>query len=84
VLLALPALTGGTLSRERLRETAAGLGSDVNFFLEGGTAAAIGRGTELFPLPDGPPRAAWRRRRRCSRRRNLALSSGLPELIAIK
>ena len=30
------------------------LGSDVPFFLLGGTAAAIGRGTELFPLPDAP------------------------------
>jgi len=28
------------------------LGSDVPFFLLGGTAAGIGRGTELFPLPD--------------------------------
>jgi 4-diphosphocytidyl-2-C-methyl-D-erythritol kinase len=33
------------------------LGSDVPFFLLGGSAAAIGRGTELFPLPDEPARA---------------------------
>jgi 4-diphosphocytidyl-2-C-methyl-D-erythritol kinase len=26
----------------------------VGFFLLGGTAVGIGRGTELFPLPDGP------------------------------
>jgi 4-diphosphocytidyl-2-C-methyl-D-erythritol kinase len=56
VLLALPALAGRSLSLEQLWEAAAGLGSDVNFFLQGGTAAAIGRGTELFPLPDEPQR----------------------------
>ena len=33
------------------------LGSDVPFFLLGGRAAGIGRGTELFPLPDGRPMA---------------------------
>jgi len=33
---------------------AAQLGSDVPFFLLGGKAVGIGRGTELFPLPDGP------------------------------
>jgi 4-diphosphocytidyl-2-C-methyl-D-erythritol kinase len=32
------------------------LGSDVPFFLLGGRAAAIGLGTELFPLPDSPIR----------------------------
>jgi 4-diphosphocytidyl-2-C-methyl-D-erythritol kinase len=30
------------------------LGSDVPFFLHGGTALGIGRGTELYPLPDLP------------------------------
>jgi 4-diphosphocytidyl-2-C-methyl-D-erythritol kinase len=30
------------------------LGSDVPFFLLGGTAVGIGRGSELFPLPDTP------------------------------
>jgi 4-diphosphocytidyl-2-C-methyl-D-erythritol kinase len=30
------------------------LGSDVPFFLLGGTAVGIGRGSELFPLPDAP------------------------------
>jgi 4-diphosphocytidyl-2-C-methyl-D-erythritol kinase len=30
------------------------LGSDVPFFLLGGRAAGIGRGAELFPLPDRP------------------------------
>ncbi|HZN03312.1 MAG TPA: 4-(cytidine 5'-diphospho)-2-C-methyl-D-erythritol kinase [Candidatus Polarisedimenticolia bacterium] len=37
-----------------LREHAAALGSDVPFFLEGGTAVLRGRGTEIEALPDGP------------------------------
>ena len=37
-------------------ELAQQLGSDVPFFLLGGTAVGIGRGTELFPLPDAPAR----------------------------
>ena len=56
VLLALPALAGGCLSLAELTALAAQLGSDVPFFLLGGTAVGIGRGTELFPLPDAP---AW-------------------------
>jgi 4-diphosphocytidyl-2-C-methyl-D-erythritol kinase len=39
-----------------LMELAAELGSDVPFFLLGGAAVALGRGTELYPLPDSPPR----------------------------
>ena len=35
-----------------LQEVAAGLGSDVPFFLLGGTAAAVGRGEEVYPLPE--------------------------------
>ncbi len=54
VLLALPALLGKQLRLDRLMELAAGLGSDVPFFLLGGTAAGIGRGTELYPLPELP------------------------------
>ena len=54
VLLALPALAGRCLSIEQLTGLAAQLGSDVPFFLLGGTAVGIGRGTELFPLPDAP------------------------------
>jgi 4-diphosphocytidyl-2-C-methyl-D-erythritol kinase len=57
VLLALPALVGRTLTLPALVQLAADLGSDVPFFLLGGTAVAVGRGTELYPLPDGPPRA---------------------------
>ena len=53
VLLALPALAGRRLPMERLSELGTELGSDVPFFLLGGAAVGIGRGTELFPLPDG-------------------------------
>ncbi|MGA2589240.1 MAG: 4-(cytidine 5'-diphospho)-2-C-methyl-D-erythritol kinase, partial [Bryobacteraceae bacterium] len=56
VLLALPALARRRLALPRLMELAAGLGSDVPFFLLGGAAAALGRGTELYPLPDSPAR----------------------------
>ena len=37
-----------------LLEIAAGLGADVPFFLLGGRAFGIGRGEEIYPLPDGP------------------------------
>ena len=56
VLLALPALAGRPLDLRKLSEIGQQLGSDVPFFLLGGTAAGIGRGTELFPLPDMPPK----------------------------
>jgi 4-diphosphocytidyl-2-C-methyl-D-erythritol kinase len=55
VLLALPALTGAQPSLAALLEIAAGLGSDVPFFLFGGTALGLGRGEELYPLPEFPP-----------------------------
>ncbi len=51
-LLAIPALTGKGVPFERLVELGTQLGSDVPFFLVGGTALAEGRGTELRPLPD--------------------------------
>jgi 4-diphosphocytidyl-2-C-methyl-D-erythritol kinase len=54
VLLALPVLAGRRIPMPRLFDLAQQLGSDVPFFLLGGTAVGIGRGTELFPLPDGP------------------------------
>lgn len=57
VLLALPALARRRLAMPRLMELAAELGSDVPFFLLGGAAVAVGRGTELYPLPDLPPRS---------------------------
>ena len=49
VLLALPALAGKPIDVEKI---AAGLGSDVPFFLYGGAALGLGRGEELYPLPD--------------------------------
>jgi 4-diphosphocytidyl-2-C-methyl-D-erythritol kinase len=56
VLLALPVLLNKQVPLEKLLELAAELGSDVPFFLAGGTAVGIGRGTELYPLPDAPAR----------------------------
>jgi 4-diphosphocytidyl-2-C-methyl-D-erythritol kinase len=41
----------------RLRATAAALGADVPYFLEGGTVLGLERGDLLFPLIDQP--AAW-------------------------
>jgi 4-diphosphocytidyl-2-C-methyl-D-erythritol kinase len=40
------------LPREGLFELAATLGADVPFFLEGGRALGIGKGDEIYPLPD--------------------------------
>lgn len=54
VLLALPVLAGHPLPLGRLMGLSAELGSDVPFFLTGGTALALGRGTELYGLPDVP------------------------------
>jgi 4-diphosphocytidyl-2-C-methyl-D-erythritol kinase len=56
VLLALPALLGRAIDLPRLSAAGEQLGSDVPFFLLGGTAVGIGRGSELFPLPDAPAR----------------------------
>ncbi|MBZ5636373.1 MAG: 4-(cytidine 5'-diphospho)-2-C-methyl-D-erythritol kinase [Acidobacteriia bacterium] len=56
VLLALPVLAGHSykspLDAERI---AAELGSDVPFFLTGGAAVGIGRGTEVYELADLKP-----------------------------
>ncbi len=54
VLLALPGLLGKSLSHERRIEIGASLGSDVPVFLLGGTVLGLGRGSELYPLPDLP------------------------------
>ena len=54
MLLALPKLLGKRIALEKLMELAAELGSDVPFFLVGGTAVGLGRGTELYPMPDVP------------------------------
>jgi 4-diphosphocytidyl-2-C-methyl-D-erythritol kinase len=51
VLLALPVLARKSLPAPYL---AAQLGSDIPFFLHGGTALGLGRGEELYPLPDLP------------------------------
>lgn len=52
VLLAIQALANRPLPPDRLLALASELGSDVPFFLTGGTALALGRGTELYVLPD--------------------------------
>jgi 4-diphosphocytidyl-2-C-methyl-D-erythritol kinase len=52
VLLALPVLAGRSLAADRI---AAELGSDVPFFLTGGAAVGIGRGTEVYELPELRP-----------------------------
>jgi len=52
VLLALPALTDKKADLPDLMELGAKLGSDVAFFLCGGAALGIGRGEELYPLPE--------------------------------
>lgn len=41
-------------SPEMLAEIAAALGSDVPFFLQGGRAIGVGRGEEVYPLPEPP------------------------------
>ena len=52
VLLALPVLAGKTIPYDQLLALGADLGSDVPFFLAGGTAVAVDRGTEFYSLPD--------------------------------
>ena len=58
VLIALPALAGIRVGLPDLLRLAESLGSDVPFFLYGGTALGCGRGSQLYPLPEQPPRAA--------------------------
>jgi 4-diphosphocytidyl-2-C-methyl-D-erythritol kinase len=45
------------VSLAKLIKIAAGLGADVPFFLFGGRAMAVGRGDEIYPLPDQPKRS---------------------------
>lgn len=54
VLLALPALAGKPVPASTLARLALQLGSDVPFFLHGGTALGLGRGEELYPLATPP------------------------------
>jgi 4-diphosphocytidyl-2-C-methyl-D-erythritol kinase len=51
-LLGLNRLWGLGMGRDELAGPAAGLGSDVPFFLQGGTARVTGRGSEVEPLAD--------------------------------
>ena len=52
-LLAFARLWGGA-PVSLLREVAADIGSDIPFFLSGGTALGLGRGEEIYPLVDLP------------------------------
>jgi 4-diphosphocytidyl-2-C-methyl-D-erythritol kinase len=47
-------LTRRNIPTPRLMEIAASLGADVPFFLFGGRALGVGRGDEIYPLPDVP------------------------------
>jgi 4-diphosphocytidyl-2-C-methyl-D-erythritol kinase len=51
-LAGLNVIWGARQSRRDLVEIAAGIGSDVPFFLQGGTALAAGRGEEIYPVDD--------------------------------
>ena len=53
-LLGLIRFWGIRPSEADLMALAANLGSDVPFFLHGGTALGIGRGEEIYPLPEIP------------------------------
>ena len=54
-LRALNGFWGLSMSTEELAEISAQVGSDVSFFLWGGTALAEGRGELVSPLPPLPP-----------------------------
>lgn len=51
-LAGLNTLWGARKSRRELMSLAAQLGSDVPFFLQGGTALGTGRGEDLYPVDD--------------------------------
>jgi 4-diphosphocytidyl-2-C-methyl-D-erythritol kinase len=53
-ILAVIHLAGKSLSIARAIEMGSSLGADVPFFLFGGTALGVGRGDEIYPLPDQP------------------------------
>jgi 4-diphosphocytidyl-2-C-methyl-D-erythritol kinase len=57
VLRALLRLSGKSLPADRLLRLAASLGSDVPFFFLGGAALGVGRGEEVYPLPEFPRRS---------------------------
>jgi len=54
-LVGIDRLLGLGLTQSALAAHAAALGSDVPYFLVGGTARLTGRGIEVEPLPDTPP-----------------------------
>ncbi len=54
VLVGLDRLWGLEVDPGLLQALARRLGADVPFFLYGGTCLAIGRGDEVFPMPDAP------------------------------
>ena len=54
-LAGLAAMWGLPADFGALQRIAAELGADVPFFLLGGAAWGIGRGSEVYPLPDLPP-----------------------------
>ncbi|MBK9968206.1 MAG: 4-(cytidine 5'-diphospho)-2-C-methyl-D-erythritol kinase [Holophagales bacterium] len=56
-LLGLSALWKLDLPLDLLARVGGALGSDVPFFLHGGTARGLGRGERIEPLPDLPPQA---------------------------
>jgi 4-diphosphocytidyl-2-C-methyl-D-erythritol kinase len=51
-LIGLLKLSGKRVEAAQLLKIASGLGADVPFFLQGGRALGIGRGDEIYPLPD--------------------------------
>ncbi len=51
-LVGLNQIWNGRKSRRELHALAVELGSDVPFFLQGGTALGLGRGEELYPVDD--------------------------------
>lgn len=53
-LAGLNTVWGGRQSRQALAALGAAVGSDVPFFLSGGTALGAGRGEELYPVDDLP------------------------------
>jgi 4-diphosphocytidyl-2-C-methyl-D-erythritol kinase len=55
-LLGLLRLADRKIPFERLIEIGGSLGADVAFFLFGGRAVGVGRGSEIYPLPDVPRR----------------------------